>query len=319
MYKSDSTEASSEREIVTTRVFDAPRELVFKAWTDPRHLVHWWGPNGFTTRVYRMDVRPGGIWRLVMRGPDGVDYHNKLVFIEVVEPERLVYKHVGDEECEPANHQVTVTFAAEGNSTKVTMRMVFPSAAARAHVVNKYGAIEGATQTFGRLAEHLAKVADGKWSLAEARPKCDIRITRIIDAPRELVFQAWTDPKHVAQWWGPKGFTNSVSEWDARPNGTIRLNMHAPDGFSHPMTGVFHEVVPSERIVFTAVAEDEAGNRLLEALTTVTFNEQGGKTRLTVDASAVGFADVAVQMLAGMELGWAQSLERLDHCATHLD
>jgi uncharacterized protein YndB with AHSA1/START domain len=143
-------------------------------------------------------------------------------------------------------------------------------------------------------------------------PRRVITLTRVLDAPRTLVFEAWTDPKHVAKWWGPKNFTSVVDKWDARPNGTIRLQMRAQSGFSHPMTGTFHEVVPPERLVFLAVAEDDAGNRLLESLTTVTFADEGGKTKLTVHASAVGIAPIAAQMLQGMEQGWSQSLERLD-------
>jgi len=139
-----------------------------------------------------------------------------------------------------------------------------------------------------------------------------VNLSRVIDAPRALVFEAWTDPKHVEKWWGPKNFTSIVDMWDARPNGAIRLQMRAQSGFSHPMTGTFHEVVSPERLVFLAVAEDDAGNRLLESLTTVTFEEQGGKTKLTVHASAVGIAPIAAQMLQGMEQGWSQSLERLD-------
>ena len=140
----------------------------------------------------------------------------------------------------------------------------------------------------------------------------EIVISRVFDAPRELVFKAWTDPKHVAKWWGPKNFTNIVDTWDARPNGSIRLKMLTQSGFSHPMTGTFHEVVPPERLVFTAVAEDDAGNRLLESFTIVTFADEGGKTKLTVHASAVGIAPIAAQMLQGMEQGWSQSLERLE-------
>jgi uncharacterized protein YndB with AHSA1/START domain len=87
---SAATEAA-DRELVFTRVYDAPRELVFEAWTDPKHLTQWWGPNGFTTTIHEMDVRPGGVWRLVMHGPDGKDYNNRIAFLEVVKPERLVY------------------------------------------------------------------------------------------------------------------------------------------------------------------------------------------------------------------------------------
>jgi uncharacterized protein YndB with AHSA1/START domain len=137
-------------------------------------------------------------------------------------------------------------------------------------------------------------------------------ITRVFDAPRELVWQAWTDPGHMAQWWGPHGFTNPVCELDVRPGGALRIVMRAPDGTEYPMRGVFREVVKPERLVFTAVAEDERGNALLEALTTVTFAEDAHKTKLTVHARAVGLAPVAARMLEGMQAGWTQSLEKLE-------
>ena len=119
---------TADRELIFTRVFDAPRELVFKAWTDPRHLMQWWGPKGFTTSVYEMDVRPGGVWRLTMRGPDGVDYKNRIVFLEVVKPERLVYKHEPEKGSEPVSFETTVTFAEEGGKTRLTLQI------GRAHV-----------------------------------------------------------------------------------------------------------------------------------------------------------------------------------------
>jgi uncharacterized protein YndB with AHSA1/START domain len=149
---------TSDREIVMIRTFRAPRTLVFKAFTDAEHLKHWWGPRGFTTTTRGMDVRPGGIWRLVMHGPDGRDYHNRIVYLEVVEPERLVFKHEPDDECEPVGHQTTVTFAEDGDRTRVEFRMLFPSAKAREHVVKICGAIEGGKQTFDRLGEHLAAI-----------------------------------------------------------------------------------------------------------------------------------------------------------------
>jgi uncharacterized protein YndB with AHSA1/START domain len=140
----------------------------------------------------------------------------------------------------------------------------------------------------------------------------EVVITRVFDAPRALVFKMWTDPKHMIQWWGPKGFTNPVCELDARPGGALRIVMRAPDGAEYPMKGVFQEIVPPERLVFTSIAVDQEGNHLLEGLTTVTFAEQGGRTTLTLHTRAVGIAPMAPRMLAGMEAGWTQSLERLE-------
>ena len=147
--------AAGEREIVTTRVFDAPRELVFDAWTDPKHIAEWWGPNGFTTTVYEMDVRPGGMWRFMMHGPDGTDWPNRIVYREVVRPERLAFEHGSDIDDDPQRFQVTITFADHEGGTLLTQRMLFATAEQRARVIG-FGAIELGQQTLDRFAAHLA-------------------------------------------------------------------------------------------------------------------------------------------------------------------
>ena len=146
---------TADREIVLSRLLDAPRELVFAAWTNPKQIVQWWGPRGFTTTNYAMSVTPGGVWRFVMHGPDGRDYKNKIVFTEVVKPERLVYRHAGEEETENVRFHVTVTFEAQGRKTLLTMRSLFATAQERDEVVTKYGALEGGKQTLERLAEFM--------------------------------------------------------------------------------------------------------------------------------------------------------------------
>jgi len=148
----------SEREIVLSRLFDAPRELVWEVWTNPNHVAKWWGPNGFSTTIHEMDVRPGGKWHHTMHGPDGTDYPNKSIFKEVVKPERIVFSHGGGEKGGPgANFKASWTFEAQGDKTRVTIRMVFPTAAERETVVKHYNAIEGGQQTLGRLADYLVR------------------------------------------------------------------------------------------------------------------------------------------------------------------
>lgn len=154
----------SDREIVIAREFRAPRELAWEAMTNPTHLAQWWGPHGFTTVTDTMDVRPGGIWKHTMIGPDGARYPNKSIFKEVVAPERIVYSHGGGREDgggpdgdRGVNFVATWTFdALPDGLTRVTIRMVFPDAAARERVARDYGAIEGGKQTLARLGEHLA-------------------------------------------------------------------------------------------------------------------------------------------------------------------
>jgi uncharacterized protein YndB with AHSA1/START domain len=127
---------------------------VFDAWTDPKQVVKWWGPRGFTTTIHEMDVRPGGVWRFVMHGPDGTDYDNRVVFIEVVKPERLVYNHGPEGKGDVKEFHVTVTFNEENGGTRLTLRMAAESAAERDRMV-EFGALEGGNQTLERLAEHL--------------------------------------------------------------------------------------------------------------------------------------------------------------------
>jgi uncharacterized protein YndB with AHSA1/START domain len=146
------TQSQAERQILIERILDAPRELVWKAWTDPAHMAQWWGPTGFTTTIEQMDVRPGGVFKQVMHGPDGTDYPNTSVFIEVVKPERIVYTLEGGRAGDSAmRFEARWTFEALGEKTRVTIDMLFSTAADRDRVVKDYGAIEGGHQTLERL------------------------------------------------------------------------------------------------------------------------------------------------------------------------
>lgn len=140
----------------------------------------------------------------------------------------------------------------------------------------------------------------------------ELNLTRIFDAPRELVWKAWTDPKMVAQWWGPRGFDNPLCQIDVRPGGAIRIHMRGPDGVVYPMTGVFHEILPPERLVFTSWAfMGDESVPLFEVLNTVIFEVAGSKTRLTLKAVVDKAMPGSEGPLSGMEQGWSQSLQKL--------
>ena len=146
--------------IITVREIGAPRALVFEAWTDPRHLAQWWGPDGFTTTTSAFDMRPGGVWRFVMHGPNGRDYENRITFDEIVKPELIRYHHGGGGDVEPVLFRTTVTFEElADNRTRITLYAVFPSAAERDRVIKDYGADQGAVQTLARLADYVATLA----------------------------------------------------------------------------------------------------------------------------------------------------------------
>jgi len=147
---------------------------------------------------------------------------------------------------------------------------------------------------------------------ATASSQWDLVMTRTFDAPRELVFRAWTDPKQVQKWWGPHGFTNPRCEVDARRGGAIHIDMRAPDGVVYPMKAVFEEVTAPERLVFVTSALDAKGNSMFDVRNTVTLVDRRGKTELTLQAQVIQATAVAPQYLKGMEVGWSQSLERLE-------
>ena len=151
--------ARDPRSLVTTRVFASPRELVWTAWTAPEHLARWWGPIGFSTTTQAFEFRPGGAWRFVMHGPDGRDYHNRITFEEIVQPERIRYRHDGGDDVEPVQFCTTVTFEDLGGAgTRLTLRAEFPTAAERDRIVRDYGADRGAVETLARLADYLAQL-----------------------------------------------------------------------------------------------------------------------------------------------------------------
>lgn len=151
---------SDPRSIVGTRVFDAPRELVFSCFTDPKHLAQWWGPDGFTTTTSKFEFRAGGIWRFVMHGPDGRDYENRITFDEIVRPERIAYHHGGGDDVEPVQFKTTVTFAEiDDGKTRVTWHGRFPTAEERTRVITEYGADKGLVQTMARLSVYVAAMA----------------------------------------------------------------------------------------------------------------------------------------------------------------
>jgi uncharacterized protein YndB with AHSA1/START domain len=141
-------------------------------------------------------------------------------------------------------------------------------------------------------------------------------LKRVFAAPRAQVFNAWIDPKQLAAWWGPKGFTNPVCEADAKPGGAIRIHMRAPDGVVYPMTGEFLEVVPPERLVFTCAALDGNDQPMFVNRNTVLFTEVPGGTEVSLHVTVASTTPAAPQYLKGMEQGWILSLDRLEDMLT---
>ena len=314
--------ASRSNEIRITRVYDASVEAVWDAWTDPEQVAQWWGPRGFTLTTHGKDLRPGGSWTYTMHGPDGVDYPNKTLYHEVEPHAKLVYDHGGHDD-RPPLFRVTVLFSAVGDGKtrmEMSMALATPEAAAE---TRKFIKKAGGDATWDRLAEYLGKESSGKDRFV---------INRTFDAPLELMFEMWTDPRHVAQWLPPTGFTMGFIRADIRPGGSTFYVMTGPDGLK--MYGRAHCLAIDKpgQIVYTQEFCDQHENVSRHPmaptwpqtmLTTVELSEEGpGRTRVTVTWEAYGATtreelDTFIKERGGMTRGWTGSLDKLEaHLAT---
>lgn len=246
-----------------TRELAVPRELVFRAWRDNDLMKRWSAPRGFTMTHSEADFREGGAWRACMRSPAGEDLWLGGVYREIVPGERLVFTHEWDED--PGTPQtetlVEVTLADDANGKT---RMHFHQERFRSPE-SRDGHRGGWEECFDILEEVLAE---------EQTSTREIVSTRLIDAPRELVFRAYTEPEHLARWWGPKGFTNTFEIFELRPGGTWRFQMHAPSGTTYPNESVFREIVPPERIELEHLSGHYFRLR-------IDFADEAWKTRVT--------------------------------------
>jgi uncharacterized protein YndB with AHSA1/START domain len=218
------------------------------------------------------------------------------VFKEIRKPELISYDHVSG-----PLFSAVITFEEKGAQTLLTWKMQFESAEFRDKVVKEFGADKGLTQNVDKLESFLANgfAAD------------ELLLTRLIKAPRELVYKAWTDKNLLLQWWGPEGFSCPVCEVAVKPGGTIYIDMKGPDGTLYPMDGVYHELIHPEKIVFMSAALDNNKERLFEVMTTVVLEEEEGNTKLTLHAKVSAIKPGGGQHVKGMTAGWSQSLKRL--------
>ncbi len=289
---------SDPRDVVNERVLPAPRDSILEAYRDPEQLKLWWGPNGFTNTFHTFEFRPGGAWHYTMHGPDGADYRNESVFLECG-PERVVVDHLRP------MHRFLLTMSLDdlGDATRVRWHLRFETVEECAKVRPWVDA--GNEQNLDRLTAHLADLA-----------KREMRLTRVLAAPRALVWKAWTDPNHVGTWWGPDGFTTTTYAMDVRPGGEWRYDMHGPDGRVYPNRIRYLEVIPPERLVYTH-GGDEHKLELVSFHTAVTFADEGGATRLTMRSIFPSEAELArVIREYGANTGAVQHLANL---AKHLE
>ena len=141
---------TKDRELIIIRKINAPVELVWEVWTKPEHIANWWGPDGFTNTITKMEVRPGGVWELVMHGPDGTDYPNKSIFKEVLPLKKIIYEHISE-----PHIVATITFEKQGKQTFIHWHMLFDNREDFIEVVKKYKADVGLKQNVEKMIAYL--------------------------------------------------------------------------------------------------------------------------------------------------------------------
>lgn len=299
-------------EIYISRIYDAPVKMVWEAWTDPKQVAKWWGPRGFTITTHNMDVKTGGTWSFIMHGPDGVDYPNKIKFLEIEKYSRMVYDHGGNDDKAPM-FRVTVQFSETKGKTKMEMSMALPTAEAAAETKKLIKKV-GGDSTWDRLAEYLS-------------PTDRFVINRSFDVPRYVMFEMWTDPKHFSQWLPPTGFTMEFLQADIKPGGGTFYCMTGAGNMKMYGKTNYKEITKPERLVYTQNFCDENGKisrHPMSAmwpetmLTTITLTEEGpDRTRVTVAWEVHGEATAAEhetfnKSKGGMTQGWGGSFEKLE-------
>ncbi|MES3037258.1 MAG: SRPBCC family protein [Bdellovibrionota bacterium] len=306
------SEKNKPNEIYITRMYDAPLKMVWEAWTDPKQKAKWWGPRGFTLTTHSSDVRTGGTWNYTMHGPDGVDYPNITKYLEVEKYSRMVYDHGGHVD-RPPLFRVTVNFAEVSGKTKMEMTMALATAEAAAET-KKFIKKAGGESTWDRLAEFLSD--DDKFV-----------INRSFDAPRELMFDMWTDPKHFPKWLPPTGMTMEFIRAEIKPGSSSFYVMHGANGMKMYGKVNYKEIRRPDLIVYTQQFCDEnekitrhpmAPTWPETMLTNVCLTEEGpNRTRVTITWQVHGQATSAERETfhaakAGMAQGWGGSFEKLE-------
>jgi uncharacterized protein YndB with AHSA1/START domain len=300
------------------RIFAASREQVWKAWTDPEFISGWWGPADFTAPVIKVELREGGRYLFGMRSPEGRDFWSTGVYREIVPTERIVFTDsFADAEGNVVSAStygmsgdwsqellVTVTFEEHGGGTKLALREAGIPAGEPLDMAEA-----GWNESLDKLERVLreGRAATAKTDIIIEPGKQEVVITRVFDAPREVVFATFTDPELIPRWWGPGNFTTTVEAMDLRPGGLWRYVQRDAEGNEYAFHGVYHDVTAPDRLVYTFEYEGEPGHVLLE---TVTLDGEGGRTKVTdlVVFSTVEDRDAA--LASGMREGAAESMDR---------
>lgn len=315
---------ANRQEIIVTRTYMAPRELVYKTVTDPKLIPEWWGPINLTTQVEKMDIRPGGQWRFIQRDPQGNIYGFHGVYHESKAPERLVY--TTEWEGMPGHVLLDIeTFEEHDGITICTSHNIFETVEDRDGMLQTgmESGVRESTERLTKLLDTLTKQGGLKSeSQVERTNGHSLKIIREFNAPPETIWQRWSDPEQYMCWWGPKEFSACGARIDMRVGGKFLSCMRGPDGKEYWSTGIYKEIAEPNRFVCTDSFADEQGNIVpasyygmgtnipLELEVEVTLEDVGGKTRMTLEHC--GFSDG--EILEQTRQGWNESFDKLDEC-----
>lgn len=288
-------------EIVLTRHFRAPRALVWQAWTDPRHIVRWWGPSRYTAPHAEIDLRPGGALRFDMQGPDGRILPSIGTIDEVVPEGLLVFTmRMEQQGAVVAEVQQTITLQDVDGGTvlELHVRVLHATEACMGPISSMR---EGWNQALDKMLSYTVTAAAER----------ELVVTRRYRAPIETVWAAWTAPEHLERWWGPIGFTTTTSRFELAPGGQWVHTMHGPDGTDYPNVVTFREIVPPRRLAY-AQSGGRVGDRTITFESTVVFEREEDGTRLTLRMRFDSAADrqVVIDEFGAYE-GAIQTLNRL--------
>jgi uncharacterized protein YndB with AHSA1/START domain len=306
-------ELPSDREFLAVFDLDAPRELVFRAHTDPELIPLWWGLRKWSTAVEKMELKPGGDWRFVQNDAEGKEHGFHGSFREIVPPEAIVWTF--EYEGMPGHASLErIRFEEQGRGTRVTIQVLYDSAQDRDGMLDA-GMIQGMSERFDRMEETLAEMIAGE----------EFVITRVLDAPRKFVFRSWTEAQHLSRWFGPKGTTITAARMDLRPKGVFHYCMQTPDGREMWGKWVFRDIAEPERIVLVNSFSDSEGGLTrhplsptwpLQMLSTTVFRDQGGKTKLSVRWVPIHATQEELETFRGafdgMQAGWTGTLDQLE-------
>lgn len=289
------------REVTITRVFDAPRDAVWRAWTDAEQLARWFMPHGFTVPECTVDLSPGGAIRMVVRGPDGSLTTSDGEFLEVDPPSRCVFTETAFEGALTVRN--TVTFEDRGGKTELTLRAEVTRSS-----VELRGPLAGMEEGWLQSFEKLDALLTGS---EVDRTSRSVIATRVLDAPRERVWRAYTDPEQLAAWWGSPGATIETHEIEVRPGGVWRSTLHFPQG-SYEQKITYLAVQEPQALAYLYGDPSEPGH----AFTIVELADEGATTTVTV---TINFASAEERRRMVEESGAQQGLEAaLEALATYV-